>query len=193
MSGSAVHEGRLKELPDADLRATAVGLLASFSKLHFWPDCTEALLVHADLKPGAFQGGDRAVIDEAAARVRLVFSLAACLRCFAARGMLGRSGVRTWAAAIAARSARFAPKRRDSERATHPPKQRAKKTRRPQVRAAAGGSLPWLDGGWKDWEHFHGRPFGSYNLWVARDELFGKYYSPASAKAAAPAATEAAN
>jgi hypothetical protein len=28
----------------------------------------------------------------------------------------------------------------------------------------SGGALPWLDGGYKDWEHFHGKPFGSYNL-----------------------------
>jgi hypothetical protein len=36
---------------------------------------------------------------------------------------------------------------------------------------APEGKLPWLDGGFKDWEHFHGTSFGSYNLWVARDEL----------------------
>jgi hypothetical protein len=32
------------------------------------------------------------------------------------------------------------------------------------MRATTGGSLPWYDGGFKDWEHFHGRPFGDYNL-----------------------------
>lgn len=36
---------------------------------------------------------------------------------------------------------------------------------------APDGQLPWLDGGYKDAEHFHGHGFGSYNLWVARDEL----------------------
>lgn len=38
------------------------------------------------------------------------------------------------------------------------------------------GSLPWLDGGYKDWEHFHGAPFGDYQLWVMRDELIPQYY-----------------
>jgi hypothetical protein len=47
-----------------------------------------------------------------------------------------------------------------------------------RLRAQAGGSLPWLDGGHKDPAHFHGRAFGGYNLWVARDELFGQYYKP---------------
>ncbi|KAF6253669.1 hypothetical protein COO60DRAFT_1463078 [Scenedesmus sp. NREL 46B-D3] len=43
---------------------------------------------------------------------------------------------------------------------------------------APEGKLPWLDGGFKDWEHFHGTGFGSYNLWVARDELTPQYYKP---------------
>eukprot|EP00882_Tetradesmus_deserticola_P002943 GHRQ01003127.1.p1 GENE.GHRQ01003127.1~~GHRQ01003127.1.p1 ORF type:complete len:386 (+),score=202.65 GHRQ01003127.1:188-1345(+) len=43
---------------------------------------------------------------------------------------------------------------------------------------APEGKLPWLDGGFKDWEHFHGSSFGSYNLWVARDELVPQYYKP---------------
>jgi protein phosphatase 1 regulatory subunit 42 len=40
------------------------------------------------------------------------------------------------------------------------------------------GQLPWLDGGYKDWEHFHGAPFGDYQLWVMRDELIPQYYKP---------------
>ncbi|WIA18589.1 hypothetical protein OEZ85_010030 [Tetradesmus obliquus] len=43
---------------------------------------------------------------------------------------------------------------------------------------APEGQLPWLDGGFKDWEHFHGTAFGSYNLWVAREELVPQYYRP---------------
>lgn len=110
----AVHEDALRSLEDGELRATVVGLLAAFSKLHFWPDCTEALFVIAEQRPSAFQGADNAVIQEAIARMR----------------------------------------------------------------ATTGGSLPWYDGGFKDWEHFHGRPFGDYNLWVVRDELYGQTYRP---------------
>lgn len=36
---------------------------------------------------------------------------------------------------------------------------------------APGGKLAWLDGGFRDPDHFHGQAFGSYNLWVTRDEL----------------------
>ena len=36
---------------------------------------------------------------------------------------------------------------------------------------APDGKLLWLDGGFRDPDHFHGHAFGSYNLWVARDEL----------------------
>lgn len=43
---------------------------------------------------------------------------------------------------------------------------------------AADGVLPWLDGGWKDPAHFHGGAFGSYQLWVTRDELLPQYYKP---------------
>eukprot|EP00879_Flechtneria_rotunda_P000599 GHRR01000708.1.p1 GENE.GHRR01000708.1~~GHRR01000708.1.p1 ORF type:complete len:394 (+),score=145.47 GHRR01000708.1:136-1317(+) len=43
---------------------------------------------------------------------------------------------------------------------------------------APDGKLPWLDGGYKDPEHFHGNPFGSYNLWIARNELTPTYYKP---------------
>ncbi|KAF8059110.1 hypothetical protein HT031_005282 [Scenedesmus sp. PABB004] len=43
---------------------------------------------------------------------------------------------------------------------------------------AADSKLPWLDGGFKDPEHFHGKAFGAYNLWVTRDELFPTYYRP---------------
>ncbi|GBF92246.1 hypothetical protein Rsub_05329 [Raphidocelis subcapitata] len=117
----AVHEDRLRALEDPELRATVVGLLAAFSKLHFWPDCTEALFVIADQRPAAFQGADNAVIQEAIARMR----------------------------------------------------------------AATGGSLPWYEGGFKDWEHFHGRPFGDYNLWVVRDELYGQTYRPSDISPAA--------
>jgi hypothetical protein len=56
---------------------------------------------------------------------------------------------------------------------------------------APEGKLPWLDGGFKDWEHFHGTSFGSYNLWVARDELVpqvseeqGAAYDPSGCTAA---------
>lgn len=45
-----------------------------------------------------------------------------------------------------------------------------------------GGSA-WLEGGYKDPEHFHGRAFGEYNMYVLRDELTPKYYSPAAARA----------
>lgn len=40
------------------------------------------------------------------------------------------------------------------------------------------GALPWLDGGYKDWEHFHGGAFGDYQLWTMRDELIPQYYRP---------------
>jgi protein phosphatase 1 regulatory subunit 42 len=46
-----------------------------------------------------------------------------------------------------------------------------------------GGGSPWLEGGYKDAEHFHGKPFGEYNMYVLRDELTPKYYSPAAARA----------
>ncbi|KAI8466697.1 MAG: hypothetical protein J3K34DRAFT_432899 [Monoraphidium minutum] len=116
----AIHEDRLRALSDADLRTAVTGLLGAFSKLHFWPDCTEALFVAAEQRPAAFTGADAAVVQEAIARMR----------------------------------------------------------------AVTGGSLPWLDGGYKDSEHFHGKPFGDYNLWVARDELYGQTYKPSDAAAA---------
>lgn len=43
---------------------------------------------------------------------------------------------------------------------------------------APDGQLGWLDGGYKDWEHFHGGAFGDYQLWVMRDELIPQYYKP---------------
>jgi hypothetical protein len=47
----------------------------------------------------------------------------------------------------------------------------------PQLRShVSDGALPWLDGGYKDWEHFHGDAFGDYQLWVMRDELIPQYY-----------------
>jgi hypothetical protein len=47
----------------------------------------------------------------------------------------------------------------------------------PQLRShTTDGSLPWLDGGFKDAEHFHGDAFGDYQLWVMRDELIPQYY-----------------
>jgi hypothetical protein len=49
---------------------------------------------------------------------------------------------------------------------------------------APEGKLPWLDGGFKDWEHFHGTSFGDYNLWVARDELIPQVSSGGSGAAA---------
>lgn len=49
--------------------------------------------------------------------------------------------------------------------------------------AGASASSPWLEGGYKDPEHFHGRAFGEYNMYVLRDELTPKYYSPAAARA----------
>ncbi len=61
--------------------------------------------------------------------------------------------------------------------------------------AAAGGGAgpsPWLEGGHKDPEHFHGRPFGEYNMYVLRDELTPKYYSPAAARADVEAPAKAA-
>ena len=51
-----------------------------------------------------------------------------------------------------------------------------------QLRSYTGGPLPWFDGGYKDEEHFHGNPFGQYNLWVARDDLFPQYYKPSDIK-----------
>lgn len=47
----------------------------------------------------------------------------------------------------------------------------------PQLRShTPDGQLGWLDGGYKDEEHFHGAPFGDYQLWVMRDELIPQYY-----------------
>lgn len=47
----------------------------------------------------------------------------------------------------------------------------------PQLRGhSPDGSLPWLDGGYKDWEHFQGGAFGDYQLWTMRDELIPQYY-----------------
>jgi len=51
-----------------------------------------------------------------------------------------------------------------------------------KLRSYTGGPLPWLDGGYKDEEHFHGGAFGQYNLWVARDDLFPQYYKPSDVK-----------
>ena len=48
--------------------------------------------------------------------------------------------------------------------------------------AAGGGGSKWLEGGYKDPEHFHGAAFGEYNMYVLRDELTPKYYSPAAAR-----------
>jgi hypothetical protein len=44
------------------------------------------------------------------------------------------------------------------------------------------GASAWLEGGYKDPEHFHGAAFGEYNMYVLRDELTPKYYSPAAAR-----------
>lgn len=41
-----------------------------------------------------------------------------------------------------------------------------------------GTSMAWLDGGYKDWEHFHGGAFGDYQMWTMRDELIPQYYKP---------------
>lgn len=112
-----VHEDRLKKLSDEELRATVMGLLRAFNKLEFWPDCTEALLVAAQLKPGAF-GADAAEIASITTKLE----------------------------------------------------------------GYAGGKLPWLDGGYLDWEHFHGKPFGDYNLYVLRGELDAQYYKPSDYK-----------
>lgn len=49
------------------------------------------------------------------------------------------------------------------------------------MRAAAGGKLSWVDGGYAE-EHYHGAAWGDYNLWVARDELFPQYYRPSDVK-----------
>lgn len=103
----AIHEDSLRALDGAALKATVTPLLSAFIKMHFWPDCTEPLILIAEARTGS---ADASVVADATARLR----------------------------------------------------------------AVSGGSLPWLDGGYKDWEHFHGKPFGSYNLWVARDELFGQ-------------------
>jgi hypothetical protein len=45
------------------------------------------------------------------------------------------------------------------------------------------GSSAWLEGGYKDPDHFHGKAFGEYNMYVFRDELTPKYYSPAATRA----------
>lgn len=52
-----------------------------------------------------------------------------------------------------------------------------------KVEALAGGTLSWYRGGYADPEHFHGAAFSNYNLWVARDELYGQTYKPSDVKA----------
>jgi hypothetical protein len=51
-----------------------------------------------------------------------------------------------------------------------------------KLAAGGGAGSAWLEGGYKDPEHFHGRAFGEYNMYVLRDELMPKYYSPAAAR-----------
>lgn len=53
----------------------------------------------------------------------------------------------------------------------------------PQVEKYAGGNLAWFRGGYQDPEHFHGAAFSNYNLWVARDQLFGQTYKPSEMRA----------
>lgn len=110
-----IHEDRVSALDDAGLKQVVGSLLTSFKALAFFPDCTEALLVAARLRPGALGPAENAIVAEVEAELRA------------------------------------------------------------QV---PGGQLPWLDGGFKDPEHFHGGAFGSYNLWVCRDELAPTHYRP---------------
>jgi len=52
-----------------------------------------------------------------------------------------------------------------------------------ELEPPVGGKLPWLDGGYKDWEHFDkGLPFGEYNLYCFRDELVPEYYKPSDVR-----------
>lgn len=110
-----VHEGRLRQLEDDELKAVVGSLLTSFKALSFYPDVTQALVLAVRQRPGAFGPAETALAAEVENELR------------------GQS---------------------------------------PE------GGLAWLDGGWADPDHFHGSAFGSYNLWVARDELIPQYYSP---------------
>lgn len=110
-----IHEDRLNPLDDSQLREIVGSLLRSFKSLQFYPDCTEALLVAARLRPNAMGPAENSLMAEV-----------------------------------------------ESELRGHAP----------------DGKLPWFDGGFKDPDHFQGQPFGSYNLWVTRDELFPQYYRP---------------
>jgi protein phosphatase 1 regulatory subunit 42 len=110
-----IHEDRLKALDDPQLKEVVGSLLQSFKALHFYPDCTEALLVAARLRPQAMGPTENTLAAEVEKELR-----------------------------------------------GHAPE----------------GKLAWLDGGFKDPDHFHGQAFGSYNLWVTRDELISQYYKP---------------
>lgn len=110
-----IHEGRLNELNDEQLKTVVGSLLSSFQSLGFYPDCTQALLVAGRLKPHVMGPAENTVMAEVEAELR-----------------------------------------------SH----------------VSDGALPWLDGGYKDWEHFHGDAFGDYQLWVMRDELIPQYYKP---------------
>jgi len=115
----AIFEDRLKALEDKEFAKVVGSLLSSFKSLEFWPDCTEAILVEAKLRPaGTLSPSDQSLTAEVEAKLR----------------------------------------------------------------SYTGGPLPWFDGGYKDEEHFHGNPFGQYNLWVARDDLFPQYYKPSDIK-----------
>lgn len=59
-----IHEDRLKPLDDSRLKDVVGSLLHSFKALQFYPDCTEALLVAARLRPQAMGPAENALISE---------------------------------------------------------------------------------------------------------------------------------
>lgn len=65
-----IHEDRLKPLDDSQLKHVVGSLLSSFKQLQFYPDCTEALLVAARLRPYAMGPAENTLIEEVEKEVR---------------------------------------------------------------------------------------------------------------------------
>jgi hypothetical protein len=165
---------RLKELDDGELKEVVGSLLGSFKSLAFYPDCTQALLVAGRLRASAMGPAENGLMADVEAAVRPAAAALGVGTLLAAVREAGNAGqlvitlallspvdvcivvclLRVLAVTYKLNHVhlllRVLLQLRD-----HAPE----------------GKLPWLDGGFKDWEHFHGTSFGSYNLWVARDEL----------------------